>query len=68
MKNHVIRIFGSCGWGGGGVKALEEFARSSDCHLVEPIVEARGAPTKDDLLKLDEMAREAARMIKQLSP
>jgi len=68
MKNHVIGIFGSCGWGVGGVKALEEFARSSDCQLVEPIVEARGAPTEDDLLKLDEMAREAARMIKQLSP
>ncbi|MFW3147187.1 MAG: FprA family A-type flavoprotein [Thermoplasmatota archaeon] len=67
IKNHVIGVFGSCGWGGGGVKELEAFARKSVCTLVEPVVEAMGAPTEEDLEKLDQMAREAARSIKEYS-
>ncbi|MGA1873608.1 MAG: FprA family A-type flavoprotein [Thermoplasmatota archaeon] len=67
IKNHVIGVFGSCGWGGGGVKELEEFGRSSVCKFVEPVVEAMGTPTREDLEKLDEMARNMAREIKQFS-
>ncbi|MBN1391003.1 MAG: FprA family A-type flavoprotein [Candidatus Thermoplasmatota archaeon] len=67
IKNHVIGVFGSCGWGGGGVKELESFARNSACTFVEPVVEAMGAPKEEDLQKLDEMARGIAREIKQLS-
>jgi len=65
IKNHVIGVFGSCGWGGGGVKELEEFARRSVCRFVEPVVEATGAPTAEDLDRLDEMARSVARSIKE---
>jgi flavorubredoxin len=65
IKNHVIGVFGSCGWGGGGVRDLEDFAKKSVCRFVEPVVEAMGAPTKEDLEKLDEMAVNVAKAIKE---
>ncbi|MGA1819688.1 MAG: FprA family A-type flavoprotein [Thermoplasmatota archaeon] len=65
IKNHVIGVFGSCGWGGGGVKELEEFASKSACKFVGPVVEAMGAPKEEDLEKLDKMARNVAREIKE---
>jgi flavorubredoxin len=67
IKNHVIGVFGSCGWGGGGVKALQEFGKSSFCKLVEPVVEAKGAPTEEDLKKLEGMAENFVSALKEMS-
>ncbi|MFO8052194.1 MAG: FprA family A-type flavoprotein [Thermoplasmatota archaeon] len=67
IKNHVIGVFGSCGWGGGGVKGLNEFAESSFCRKLDPVVEAMGAATEEQLEQLDELARKMAEEIKQLS-
>jgi flavorubredoxin len=67
VKNHVIGVFGSCGWGGGGVKELEEFGRGSVCKFVEPVVEAMGAATEEDLERLDEMARTMAKEIREFT-
>jgi flavorubredoxin len=65
VKNHIIGAFGSCGWGGGGVKELEEFGKGSVCKFVEPVVEAMGSATEKDLERLDEMARTMAKEIKE---
>ncbi len=67
IKNHVIGVFGSCGWGGGGVKALQEFGKSSFCKFVEPVVEAKGAPTEEDLQKLEEMAENFVSALREMS-
>lgn len=67
VKNHVIGIFGSCGWGGGGVKALEEYARRSSCRFEGPIVEAMGSATIEDMENVKEMAKNVARAVKEMS-
>jgi flavorubredoxin len=67
IKNHVIGVFGSCGWGGGGVKELNEFTERSVCKKVEPVVEAMGAATEDQLDQLDEMAKNMVKEIKEFS-
>jgi len=67
IKNHVLGVFGSCGWGGGGVKALTEFGHSSTCKFVEPVVEAMGAPTIEDLEQVKEMAKNVAAAVKEIS-
>lgn len=67
IKNHVLGVFGSCGWGGGGVKALEEFGKASTCKFVTPVVEAMGAPTSEDLDRLVELAKNVASAVKEMS-
>jgi flavorubredoxin len=66
IKNHVLGVFGSCGWGGGGVKALEEFAKNSSCRFVEPVIEAMGAPTEEDLQGVEEMAVNLAKAVREM--
>lgn len=51
LKNRVLGIIGTYGWSGGGVKRLKEFAEKVKWDLVEPVVEARCAPTEEDLDK-----------------
>jgi len=67
IQNHVIGVFGSCGWGGGGVKAVEEYARSSSCRVVDPVVEVHGRAKEEDLKRLDELAENMVRELKELS-
>jgi flavorubredoxin len=49
MENRLLGVFGSYGWSGGGVKAVTEFADRTRWELVQPVVEARGAPRAEDL-------------------
>ncbi len=67
IKNHVLGVFGSCGWGGGGVKALEEFGNASTCKFISPVVEAIGAPTSEDIDRLVELAKNVASAVKEMS-
>jgi len=57
VRNHVIGVFGTYGWSGGGVRKLEEFAGKPNWTLVEPVVEANCMPKPDDLEGLDKLAR-----------
>jgi flavorubredoxin len=41
LKNHLLGIFGSSSWGGGGVKALNAYAEKSGLELVAEPIEAR---------------------------
>lgn len=49
VKNRILGIFGSATWGGGGVKAISEFAEKMDWETVGEPVQARGGPTNQDL-------------------
>ncbi|MHC4166900.1 MAG: FprA family A-type flavoprotein [Planctomycetota bacterium] len=60
LRNHCVGVFGSCGWSGGGVKSLEAFATRAGLQLVEPVVEARFAPTEGQLEKCVELGRKVA--------
>jgi flavorubredoxin len=57
LKNRHLGVFGNYGWSGGAVKALREFAADGKFELVEPVVEARFAPTPDQLEQCRELGR-----------
>lgn len=42
IKNHLLGIFGSFGWSGGGVKNLQKFAETIKWELVSSPVEEKG--------------------------
>jgi flavorubredoxin len=43
IKDHLLGIFGSFSWSGGGVKNLEKFSEQIQWQLVNPPVEEKGA-------------------------
>jgi flavorubredoxin len=49
LKNRVYGVFGSYSWSGGGVKAVREYVEKTGDPVVEPVVEAKYAPTDPDL-------------------
>jgi flavorubredoxin len=60
LRNHCVGVFGSCGWSGGGVRSLEAFATRAGLQLVEPVIEAKFAPTAEQLEKCVELGRAVA--------
>lgn len=51
LKNRFIGIFGSYTWSKGAVKRLQDFATEGNLALVEPVIEFKCSPTKEDLEK-----------------
>jgi flavorubredoxin len=64
IRNRCVGVFGSCGWSGGGVKALIEFAKEGNLQLVEPIVEARFAANEDQLGQCVELGKSLASLVR----
>jgi flavorubredoxin len=63
LKDRVYGAFGSCSWSGGGVKAIREYVEKTGDRLVEPVVEARHAPTAQDLEGCRSIGRRIAETI-----
>lgn len=64
IKSHILGIFGSYSWSGGGVKCLKEFAEQSDYDFIDHIVEAKSSPKKEDLDSLAILAKEMAKKLR----
>jgi len=64
-KNHLLAIFGSMSWGGGGVRTLEKFAETIKWDLVADSVEARHSAQHKDIEKLVELAKAMAAKLKE---
>lgn len=47
IKDHILGVFGSYSWNGGGVKNLEIFSEEIKWEIVNPSVEEKGALKKD---------------------
>ncbi len=63
LKNRLLGIFGSYGWSGGGVSALQGFAERSGWELIEPVVEARFSPEPELLEQCRTLGRSVARRL-----
>jgi flavorubredoxin len=48
LKNRFLGIFGSSGWGGGGVRAIQTFAENIQWEVVAEPVEARCSANESD--------------------
>ena len=49
LQNHLLGIFGTYSWSGGGVDRLKEFKEDCNLDLIEPVIENKFAP-KDEAL------------------
>ncbi len=60
IKDHILGIFGSFGWSGGGVKNLQKFAENIKWELAYEPVEEKGTLKKDKFEKCVELANAVA--------
>ncbi len=62
IKNKLVLIFGSYGWSGGAVKRIRELIEPLGWKVFD-VHEFNGAPTQNDLEKLQQMAMQFAQNI-----
>ena len=60
IKNHLLGIFGSFGWNGGGVKNLQKFAENIKWELVYQPVEEKGTLKSEKFEQCIELANAMA--------
>ncbi len=65
FKNKIGAAFGSYGWSGEAVKAIEEHFERCKIEVVAPGVRAKWQPTVEDLAACAELGREVARAVKE---
>jgi len=68
ISRRAVGIFGSCGWAGGAVKGLRQFADDSKLELIEPVAEARFAATAEQIEQCHELGRTMAQRVYQDIP
>lgn len=64
-KGKIGACFGSYGWGGGAVKAMEEELRRTGIEVVESNLDFRFVPDKEELQKAKEFGKAIAQRTKQ---
>ncbi len=64
IKNHILGIFGSFGWNGGGVKNLQKFAENIKWELVGEPVEEKGTLKADKYKQCINLANAVADKLK----
>ena len=60
IKDHLLGIFGSYSWNGGGVKNLEKFAEAIKWDLINPSVEEKGSMKRDKFEEAIQLANAMA--------
>jgi flavorubredoxin len=63
-KGKLWSFFGSYGWGGGAVKSMIETAKKAGFDVLDPGIEVRYVPDREDLKKCFEFGRQIAAKIK----
>jgi len=66
IKNHLLSVFGSYAWSGGGVKRLMQFAEKIDWEFIGEPVDALCTPHNDEYEKCSNMAKEMSERLAQL--
>jgi len=66
IKDHVLGIFGSKSWGGGGLKRLNKFAEAIKWDVIETTPEALCAPNGEDFDQCEALAEGMAKRLKEL--
>lgn len=66
VKDHLLGVFGSYSWNGGGVKNINKFAENIKWELVNEAVEAKGAAKESDIENCKQIAVNMAKRLKEL--
>ena len=64
IQNHLLGRFGSYSWSGGALSALRDFAQKGAWKLVDPVVEAKCAPSEDVLAQCYALGKNFAQALK----
>ncbi|MFO7843363.1 MAG: FprA family A-type flavoprotein [Bacteroidales bacterium] len=64
VKNHLLGIFGSYSWNGGGVKSLHKFYEKIQWDLVSDPVDTKGIPGNEEFERCATIAKEMAKKLK----
>jgi flavorubredoxin len=63
-KGKLWGFFGSYGWGGGAVRDMTEMAKKAGFEVLEPSVDVKYVPDKEDLKKCFDFGQKIAQKIK----
>lgn len=63
IRGRFVGLFGSCGWSGGGVKALNEFVNQAGLELIQPVVEAHFSANGEQVEQCLELGRNVAKVV-----
>ncbi|MFA9392981.1 MAG: FprA family A-type flavoprotein [Prolixibacteraceae bacterium] len=66
IKEHLLGVFGSYSWNGGGVKNLEKFAEEIKWEVINPSVEEKGALKQDKYEEAQALANAMADRLEEL--
>lgn len=66
IKDHLLAVFGSYSWNGGGVKNLEKFSEEIKWEVINPSVEEKGALKKDKYEEAQALANAMADRLEEL--
>jgi flavorubredoxin len=64
VKNHLLGLFGSYSWNGGGVKMLHKFYETIQWELVSEPIDAKGIPGDDAFKRCEILAKAMAEKLK----
>jgi flavorubredoxin len=64
IQNHLLGLFGSYSWSGGALSALRDFAQKGAWKLIDPVVEAKCAPSEDVLAQCYALGKNFAQALK----
>ncbi len=59
-----IGLFGTYGWGGGGVKKLQTQLEKARFEVLEPVIRCRARPTEEESKAIKELAKRIADIVK----
>ena len=64
VKNHLLGLFGSYSWNGGGAKSLFKFSENMEWDLVADPVDTKGIPGNESFDMCEVLAKAMAEKIK----
>jgi flavorubredoxin len=63
-EKRPIALFGTYGWGGGGVRRLRKQLEESKFEIIEPVIRCRARPTEEERQAIKTLAKRIAEMVK----
>jgi flavorubredoxin len=64
VKNHLLGLFGSYSWNGGGVKMLHKFYETTEWELVSDPIDSKGIPGNETFDRCEVLAKAMAEKLK----
>lgn len=64
-KNHILGVFGTMGWSGGGVSTIMKYSEKLKMPLVADPIESHLSPKEDDWSKLEHLAEKMAQELEK---